>query len=91
MATSTIELEVPEATSITVNEDTLIVELMDSRTLSVPLDWYPRLVHATQEERNTWELHNESGHIHWEALDQDMSVEGLLAGLHQHLSRSTHQ
>ena len=80
MATSTIELEVPEATSITVTEDTLTVELMDSRTLSVPLDWYPRLVHATQEERNTWELHNESGHIHWEALDEDISVEGLLAG-----------
>ena len=80
MATSTIELEVPEATSITINEDTLIVELMDSRTLSVPLDWYPRLVHATQEERNSWKLHHESGHIHWEALDEDISVEGLLAG-----------
>ena len=80
MATSTIELEVPEATSITVTDDTLTVELMDSRTLSVPLDWYPRLVHATPEERNNWELHAESGHIHWEDLDEDISVEGLLAG-----------
>lgn len=69
-----------EIMSIMVTDDALTVELADCRTLSVPLDWHPRLVHATQEERNSWKLHNESGHIHWEALDEDISVEGLLAG-----------
>ena len=80
MATSTVELEVPEATNVIVTDDTLTIELADNRTLSVPLDWYPRLVHATPEERGNWEIHSESGHIHWEDLDEDISIEGLLAG-----------
>lgn len=80
MATSMIELEVPEAVNITVTDDALTIELVDCRTLSVPLEWYPRLVHATQEERDNWELYVEVGHIHWEDLDEDISVEGLLAG-----------
>ena len=66
--------------NITITDDTLTVELTYDCVLSVPLDWYPRLVHATQDERNSWKLHHESGHIHREALDEDISVEGLLAG-----------
>lgn len=65
---------------ITVTEDTLVVELADGRAISVPLDWYPRLVHATPAERNRWELHADNQHIHWPDLDEDLSVEGLLAG-----------
>ena len=80
MATSMIELEVPEAVNIAVTDDVLTVELVDCRTISIPLEWYPRLVHATPEERNNWELFAEVGHIHWEDLDEDISVEGLLAG-----------
>ena len=80
MPTSTVELELSGATSITVTEDTLVVELADGRAISVPLDWYPRLVHATPEERSHWELHADSQHIHWPELDEDLSVEGLLAG-----------
>ena len=80
MATSMIELEVPEAVNITVTDDVLTIELADCRTLSVPLEWYPRLVYASSEERNNWELFAEIGHIHWEDLDEDISVEGLLAG-----------
>ena len=80
MATLTIELEVPEAVNITFTDDALTIELADCRTLSIPLYWYPRLVHATPEERNNWELYSEVGHIHWEDLDEDISVEGLLAG-----------
>ncbi len=68
------------ATSVTVTEDALVVELTDGRTISVPLAWYPRLVHATPEERNHWELHADDQHIHWPDLDEDLSVEGLLAG-----------
>ncbi len=70
----------PGATTILVTEDTLTAELSDGRTISVPLDWYPRLVHATLQERNRWELFAEGNHIHWPDLDEDLSVEGLLAG-----------
>ena len=77
---STVELKVPGATRITVTENLLTVVLADRRIISVPLDWYPRLVHATEDERNNWDLHAGSRHIHWEDLDEDISVEGLLAG-----------
>ena len=52
MATSIVELDVPGATSVTVSDDTLTSELSDGRTISVPLDWYPRLIHATSQERD---------------------------------------
>ena len=80
MSTSIVELEVPGAMTITVTEDTLTADLMDGRTISVPLAWYPRLVHATPEERNKWELLAAGQHIHWPDLDEDISIEGLLAG-----------
>ena len=75
-----IEAKVPEAEDVTVTEDTLRVELSDGRTISVPLAWYPRLVHAAQEERDAWELIGEGQGIRWAALDEDLSVEGLIAG-----------
>ena len=71
---------IPEATTVTVTEDTLTADLMDGRTISVPLVWYPRLVHATPDERGKRELHAAGRHIHWPNLDEDISVEGLLAG-----------
>ena len=80
MIVATIEVRVPEAEEVTVTADTLTVELSDGRTISVPLDWYPRLVHATPEERNRWQLIGGGQGIHWPALDEDLSVEGLLAG-----------
>ena len=80
MTTSTVELEVPGALSVSVTEDTLTAELMDGRTISVPLGWYPRLVHATPGERDNWELYAEGEHIHWPDLDEDIGVGGLLAG-----------
>ena len=75
-----IEAKVPEAEDVTVTEDTLRVELSDARIITVPLAWYPRLVHATQEERDAWELVGDGQGIRWEALDEDLSVEGLIAG-----------
>ncbi len=80
MTTSTVELEVPGATRITVTDNLVTVELADGRSISVPLVWYPRLAHATEDERNIWELHAGRRHIHWADLDEDISVEGLLAG-----------
>jgi len=80
MHTSTIEIEVPAAESITVTEDTLSVDLSDGRTISVPLAWYPGLTYASLSEQNNWRLIGKGYGIHWEDLDEDISVEGLLAG-----------
>ena len=80
MTTSIVELEVPGATAVTATEDTLTADLSDGRTISVPLAWYPRLLHATPEERDNRELFADAQHIHWPDLDEDISVEGLLAG-----------
>jgi hypothetical protein len=80
MHTSTIEIEVPMAENITVTEDTLSVDLSDGRTISVPLAWYPRLTYASQSEQKNWRLIGKGYGIHWEDLDEDISVEELLAG-----------
>ena len=80
MTTSTTEVKVPDAEDVSVNRDTLTVELADGRTISVPLAWYPRLVHATQRERENWELIGGGQGIHWPDLDEDLSVEGLIMG-----------
>ena len=70
----------PAATNVLVTDDTLTVDLSDGRTISVPLAWYPRLVHGTQEERSDWRLIGRGEGIHWPQLDDDISVEGLIAG-----------
>lgn len=80
MLTSTIEVKLPEAAGVTVTDDTLTVDLSDGRVISTPLAWYPRLVHATPRERDNWELIGAGQGIHWPDLDEDLSVEGLIAG-----------
>ena len=80
MIVSTVDLSVPEAETISVSEDTLTAELSDGRTISVPLTWYPRLIHGTIGERNNWRLIGGGQGIHWPELDEDISVESLLAG-----------
>ncbi len=80
MTASAIELVIPDAVDVSVTEDTLRVELSDGRAILVPLEWYPRLVHGTAEEKNNWRLIGRGHGIHWDALDEDISVEGLLAG-----------
>ena len=80
MSTSAVELEIPDAIDVTVTEDTLSVELSDGRTILVPLDWYPRLTNAKEEERANWRIIGRGHGIHWEDIDEDISVEGLLAG-----------
>jgi hypothetical protein len=68
------------AVSVQVTAERVIVELDDGRSLAAPLEWFPRLVHATQEERNHWELWGSGYAIEWPDLDEHISVEGLLAG-----------
>ena len=63
-----------------VRKSLLNVDLSDGRTISVPLAWFPRLLHSTQEERNNWPLIDTGPGIHWEDIDEDISMEGLLAG-----------
>lgn len=80
LRTSTIEIEVPFVENVTMTEDTLCVDLRDGRSISVPLAWYPRLLHASSDERKRWRLIGRGVGIHWEDLDEDISAEGLLAG-----------
>jgi hypothetical protein len=61
-------------------KDTLSVDLSDGRTISVPLAWFPRLLHATPAEKKNWRLIGKGQGVHWEDIDEDISVEGLLAG-----------
>ncbi|MBW4495310.1 DUF2442 domain-containing protein [Kamptonema formosum] len=66
--------------AVQIDEDTLSVELMDGRTISVPLAWFPRLLNATQEQREQWQICGGGYGIHWEEIDEDISTEGLLRG-----------
>jgi hypothetical protein len=65
---------------VEVAEDELSVRLMDGRTISVPLVWYPRLLNATEPQRKNWQIIGGGYGIHWEAVDEDLSTEGLLRG-----------
>jgi len=80
MTISAVEIAVPSAERVTVTEDTLSVDLSDGRTIAVPLAWFPRLLHATRRERTHWRLIGKGQGIHWPELDEDISVQGLLAG-----------
>ncbi|MEB0136295.1 DUF2442 domain-containing protein [Actimicrobium sp. CCC2.4] len=66
------------AKSVHFDDNNMWLALSDGRTLGVPLAWFPRLLHATPEQRQQCEL-SVNG-IHWEALDEDISIAGLLAG-----------
>jgi hypothetical protein len=65
---------------VVVGQDQITVTLTDGRGLSFPLSWYPRLFHGTPSERNNWELMGGGYGVHWPDLDEDLSVEGFLAG-----------
>ena len=80
MTISVLEIEIPYATDVHITEDTLTVDLSDGRSISVPVSWFPRLIQATEEERKNWRLIGKGHGIHWEDIDEDISVEGLLAG-----------
>ena len=81
MNTLVIELRVARAQNVQVTDDELIVALDDGRTIVVPLAWYPSLLHGTKEERENWRLIGAGEGIHWPDLDEDISIEHLLAGV----------
>jgi hypothetical protein len=80
MTTSTTETTLPRASAAVVTDDTLTVDLVDGRSVSVPLTWYPRLLHGSPEERRRWQLIARGEGIHWPDLDEDISVSSLIAG-----------
>jgi len=66
--------------AVRVSDDELIVTLQDGRTVSTPLAWFPRLLHATPDERQNWEILGDGIGIHWPDVDEDLSIAGLLRG-----------
>lgn len=82
MSFSVIDVQEARAQSARVDEDSLIIDLVDGRTISVPLVWFPRLWHGTPEERANLILVGEGTILHWSELDEDLSVSGILAGRH---------
>lgn len=70
----------PRAVGVTVDDDDLTVDLADGRTVTVPLAWFPRLLHADAGQRENWRLVGDGQGIHWPDVDEDLSVSGLLRG-----------
>jgi hypothetical protein len=79
MSTLTLEEE-PLAVDVVIAHETLTLALVDGRSLSVPLAWYPRLAHATEAERTNWHLLGGGYAIEWPDLDEHIGIAGLLAG-----------
>jgi hypothetical protein len=82
MNSSAVEIQEARAQSVRVTEEALSVDLVDGRTIIVPLVWYPRLWHGTPGEPSHFEIFGDGAYIHWPDLDEDLTVAGLLAGRH---------
>ena len=80
MSILTIDIINSRIKNIEWSDDALIVDLNDGRTISVPVMWYPRLLHGTTKERNNWRLIGNGEGIHWPDLDEDISIENIIAG-----------
>ncbi len=72
----------PLAHEVGFTEDDIVVSLVDGRTVSVPLVWFPRLAEATSQQKENYELLGDGEGIHWPDIDEDLSVDGLLRGTH---------
>ena len=80
MSSLAVETQEARARSATVTEEAITVDLVDGRTIIVPLVWFPRLWHGTPRERKHFEIFGDGAYIHWPDLDEDLTVAGLLAG-----------
>ena len=81
MNTSPLQNDIEaRAQAVVVTDEALVVDLVDGRTITVPLAWYPRLAHGSPSERTRWRFIGEGEGIHWPDLDEDISIDGLLAG-----------
>jgi hypothetical protein len=79
--TTLTEISISPAVDVSVSDELLTVKLADGREISVPTAWYPRLANGTAKERSKWTISYSGRGLHWEALDEDISVKGLIAGL----------
>ena len=80
MSSLAIDIQEAQAQSASVNDEALTVDLVDGRTIIVPLLWFPRLWHGRQQERDHFEIFGDGAYIHWPDLDEDLSVEGIILG-----------
>ncbi|HUF37587.1 MAG TPA: DUF2442 domain-containing protein [Anaerolineales bacterium] len=81
MSTLAFDIRISAITAVEITEDSLRVDLEDGRTISIPIAWYPRLDHATEGERKNFRMIGKGMGIHWPELDEDISVEHMLAGI----------
>ncbi len=79
MTTLILDTE-PLVSRVNVTEEKLVVEMIDGRSLSVPLSWYPRLLHASPQELQNWQILGDGYAIEWVDLDEHIGIEGVLAG-----------
>lgn len=82
MTSSVVEIQEARATSVSLTDAALTVDLLDGRTITAPLAWFPRLWYGTPRERSHFEIFGDGTYIHWPDLDEDLTVAGLLAGWH---------
>lgn len=80
MTTLAVEIAEARAQDVHVDEERLVVDLTDGRSIIAPLAWYPRLLHGSPEERTSFEIIGDGQYIHWPKLDEDLTVAGILAG-----------
>ncbi len=80
MNTLASSLRIPAVKDVRFDEDSIIVDLDDGRTISAPLAWYPKLASATPKQLQAWQIAGGGYGIHWPGLDEDLSTEGLLRG-----------
>ena len=89
MSSSMTEIELSNAVRVKVDDESIDVVLEDGRKISLPVSWYPRLLHGTQKERDNYRLIGNGIGIHWPGLEEDISIQGLLAGHHSQESQSS--
>lgn len=77
---SLVEIQIPLATGVRIEYELFYVQLEDGREIGVPYDWYERLAQATDTERHNWRFIGEGVGIHWEDIDEDISIAGILKG-----------
>lgn len=80
MNTLAIEISKSLIENVSFTEDSLIADLNDGRTITLPLGWYPRLTHASHKERENWRVIGRGEGIHWPELDEDISIENIIIG-----------
>ena len=80
MSISALEIREARAQSIEVQDDSIVVQLVDGRTIIVPLAWYPRLRYGSPDERQHFQILGDGAYVHWPDLDEDLSIDGMVAG-----------